>query len=535
MAKYYKYRIKNLEPLRIADDDTSQMGQTSTLYHIPGSAVRGLVINRLASAGELDGWKSLLFSNGIRFLNAYPAAENRTLIPSPMGFYEDKRIADKKEIYSIFQMEDTEGRKRAAVGRYCYLEDGWIHYDSVETGSDLKIMLNPRGSEKTNVFREEYIAAGQIFEGYVILEERSPEENSLEETCAIPEENSPVKKCVDMEQKIAEFLTEGTILYLGSGRSSGMGKCQVISSGFTEAFPYTPDFYDAENSCYMMLLSPMTMRGDNGEYVGIHEAELREMLGVEDLVVAKAATSIRQVKGYNRTWRTRLPSVPMYEAGSVFLLRFKGTLTAERMKAVCEEGIGIRRNEGFGRILFLKGYDTICGKQKCDFSFSEQEEVDLEAMKQDPDEWNALCQAANGYYRTMLRRKSEEYVVQHPFDAEDISSSQLGIVEGILTRNRYDQAAAERILKNYFDHAAEKEGKQNIHKRKASLKKLKVLVDSILGRDSDLNQLLFGTDHPFTRDKKVMGVAISAFFTEKDEWEYRQKLLMDVLRFAGKE
>lgn len=518
MAKYYKYRIKNLEPLRIADDDTSQMGQTSTLCHIPGSAVRGLVINHLASAGELDGWKSLLFSNGIRFLNACPAAEDHTLIPSPMGFYEDKRIAEKKEIYSIFQMEDMEGRKRAAVGRYCYLEKGWIHYYSVETGSDLKIMLNPRGSEKTNVFREEYIAAGQIFEGYVILEESSPE-----------------KSFAVLRQKIGEFLSEGTILYLGSGRSSGMGKCQVISAGFTEEFPYTPDFYDAENSCYMMLLSPMTMRGDNGEYIGIHEAELGKKLGVEDLVVEKAATSIRQVKGYNRTWGTRLPSVPMYEAGSVFLLRFKGTLTAERMKAVCEEGIGIRRNEGFGRILFLKGYDTIHGKQKCVFSPCEQEDVDLEAMKQDPDEWKALCQAANGYYRTMLRRKSEEYVVQHPFHSEDISNSQLGIVEGILTRNRYDQAAAESILKNYFDHAAEKEGKQNIHKRKASLKKLKALVDSILGKDSDLNRLLFGEEHPFTRDRKVMGVTISAFFTEKDEWVYRQKLLMDILRFAGKE
>ena len=60
-------------------------------------------------------------------------------------------------------------------------------------------------------------------------------------------------------------------------------------------------------------------------------------------------------------------------------------------------------------------------------------------------------------------------------------------------------------------------------------------MDFILDRNSDLNWILFGKDHPFTRDKKVMGVAISTFFTEKDEWEYRQKLLMDVLRFAGKE
>lgn len=517
MAKYYKYRIKNLQPIRIADDDTSQMGQTSTLHYIPGSAVRGQMISRLASAKELDDYRNLLFSDRIRFLNAYPATEDHVLIPSPMGFYEDKRIAEKKEICSIFQMEDTEGRKRAALGRYCYLEDGWIHFYSVNTGSDLKIMLNPRGSEKTNVFREEYISAGQIFEGYVILEESSTKNSS-----------------VYLEQKIGDFLSEGTILYLGSGRSGGMGKCQVMSAGFTEEFPYTSDFYNAEGSCYMMLLSPMTMRGDNGEYVGIHEKEMGRKFGVEELVVEKAATSIRQIRGYNRTWGTGLPSVPMYEAGSVFLLHFKGTLTAEQMKAVCEEGIGIRRNEGFGRILFLKEYEAICGKQKCDFSSCVQEAADLEAMKKDPDEWEALCQAANGYYRTMLRRKSEEYVVRHPFYSEEISSSQLGIVEGILTRNRYVPDAAKSILKNYFDHAADKEEKRNIHKQKASMKTLRALVDSILGEEGNLNLLLFGADHPFTRDKKVMGVEISAFFTEKDAWEYKRKLLMDVLRFAGK-
>lgn len=35
MSKYLKIDLKNLDPLRIADDRTSQHGQTDTLRYIP--------------------------------------------------------------------------------------------------------------------------------------------------------------------------------------------------------------------------------------------------------------------------------------------------------------------------------------------------------------------------------------------------------------------------------------------------------------------------------------------------------------------
>ena len=52
MTEYIKYQIKNIEPLRIADDSTSQNGQTTTLRYIPGTTIRGWIINQLAKRAD---------------------------------------------------------------------------------------------------------------------------------------------------------------------------------------------------------------------------------------------------------------------------------------------------------------------------------------------------------------------------------------------------------------------------------------------------------------------------------------------------
>ena len=91
-----------MEPLRIADDSTSQSGQTNTLRYIPGSSIRGLVINQLALQPDFERKKQILFSNQVRFLNAYPMIDQTELIPSPKGFYEDKtEAAGRKELENV--------------------------------------------------------------------------------------------------------------------------------------------------------------------------------------------------------------------------------------------------------------------------------------------------------------------------------------------------------------------------------------------------------------------------------------------------
>ena len=62
MTEYLKIVFQNLEPVRIADDSTSQSGQTVTLRYIPGTALRGIVINALAVEEDFEEIKRRLFS-----------------------------------------------------------------------------------------------------------------------------------------------------------------------------------------------------------------------------------------------------------------------------------------------------------------------------------------------------------------------------------------------------------------------------------------------------------------------------------------
>lgn len=103
MTKYIQYVVRNKEPLRIADDSTSQSGQTVTLRYIPGTTIRGYVVNQLAQEKDFEQIKAKLFSDDIKYLNAYLCIKRgtqiRALMPSPKGFYEDKTEAiGKKEL-----------------------------------------------------------------------------------------------------------------------------------------------------------------------------------------------------------------------------------------------------------------------------------------------------------------------------------------------------------------------------------------------------------------------------------------------------
>ena len=49
MSRYIRFVIENVAPVRIANDETSQLGQTDTLKYIRGSTLRGLVVNSLLS------------------------------------------------------------------------------------------------------------------------------------------------------------------------------------------------------------------------------------------------------------------------------------------------------------------------------------------------------------------------------------------------------------------------------------------------------------------------------------------------------
>lgn len=78
MRRYLKFVMENTEPIRISNDETSERGKVDTLKYIPGSSIRGLVVNSLiAGNADFEGYKTQLFSGHIQFLNAYLTVDGR--------------------------------------------------------------------------------------------------------------------------------------------------------------------------------------------------------------------------------------------------------------------------------------------------------------------------------------------------------------------------------------------------------------------------------------------------------------------------
>jgi len=516
MAQYLKYIIKNIEPLRIADDSSSQYGQTATLNYIPGSAMRGIIVNALAADEDFAYIKQALFSTQVRFLNAYPVIEDKELIPSPKGFYEDKTENRKKKIQNIvIDGSFQEGLKRSSIGDYCYFSNGCIYYYQPESGTDMKIKMNLGDNEKRNVFRNEYLVPGQRFAGFIALEI----EKELNKTA---DARVDIANLADRIRKVFE-----RPVMIGNGRLAGMGKCLVESCINYDGLPFTE--YMAQGSldgeCYMMLLSDTVMRNENGELCGINKTALETQMGVTKLEYDLCATYTTNVKGFNRKWGGKIPSAIMYGKGSVFHLTYQESFKAENVLRLMDRGIGIRRNEGFGRVIFLGNYEEIKYSQEIDVS-TENAFCDTDRKNEEPD---VLKTAAYGYYKMQIDRAIDWYVTEHLLDKGKIADSQLGQLESIAVSYQYEPIRGIETIKKYLSHAKEKSKKNNLQKEQYNIHVIADFVLNIL--DKSLEDVLYIQTKK--RDS-VMGFPKTSLLNCEEEEKLKLKLLIKMIRYDNK-
>lgn len=508
MAEYLRYILENLEPVRVADSALSQSGQTSAVRYIPGSTIRGLIVSAFAKKIDFEKIKPLLFSHPMAYLNAYLHVEGQALIPSPKGFYENKQIAEgEKEIQNaVIDGEIPEGWKRASLGSYCSLTENRIQYSNVKTTSDMKILINPGKHQKRNVFRLEMLAPGQQFEGYIRLSGTESVDNEIQ-----------------------NLLAEGKIIRIGNARTSGLGKCKVVCAETVDKPRTEGEPFQAVGECYMMLLSDTVMRNEEGEYCGLHLPELENRMGVTDLKIVYAATSTRAIYGYNRTWESKRPSITAYEAGSVFHFTYSGTFDEEHMQKLCDEGIGIRRNEGMGRIRFLNEYEKINRKILRKTAAETVQKKEIEIIVMTAEEKETLLVAAKSYLRDRIQTAMEKYVLDHELNKARVKNSQLGQIESRLLRYRYNPENAKQDLEGFFAHAEEKEEKQKVQKDRASIAVISAQVQKIL--NAPLKTTL---DQEWEIPDRIMGIPVEELLSKKEEEQYKLDLLIQMIRFDRK-
>lgn len=525
MSRYLKISLKNLDPLRIADDRTSQHGQTGTLRYIPGSALRGYVMSELAkNEAEFAAWKAAFFNGQVKVLNAYLTVGEKELIPSLKGFYEDKKAEEgEKDIENVLKKEVSPGFKRASLGSYCYVDGDCIHYINPECSEDININ-NGRTVEKKNpdednrnIYRSQYICKDQKFIGYVVLADGVD------------------SKLADRVKK----LLSGTV-HVGNRRSGGYGTC-VTACEEIKNIPYAAvRTQKAGTEFYMVLLSNLVMRSEIGELTGLNLEELAERLGCNKLELKRCAASTAQVYGYNRIWKGTIPSANMYEAGSVFCFVADAEIPEERFRQVEAEGLGIRTPEGFGQVAFMAGFGEIRKKLKIDKK-EEEEKAKAKADKEadakaeiaevpfgfeaqlDEDRRLAAC----GLLQHRIERGMERYVVEHDAEVKEVSSSQWGQLASMCIVLQYTPEKAEQYLGSFLSNSRTKEESSKRHDGKQKKDSFHRYMERMI--QTGLLELLG------INQEKILGVPVAQLLDPDEQVRYKLQLMERQIRYANRE
>lgn len=324
------YTLHTETPVSMTDYNRSGENSWDTHGCITGAAMRGMAASLLAQREPewFEKHKAALLGESTRFLSALPTAAGKTaVLPSIKGFYEKK---DGSEFQSVvIKGEFAEGSKRADVGSFCTIENGTLHYWNAATGGSMRI-LRAESSEEKQMFQTRSISAGQTFEGYIQLDDAA------------------------LAPKLAETLC-GTV-WLGADRYSGMGKCRAaVEACEAPAYSVYGSAQSGENDreFYLLAVSPLCMMDEAGEPCGLNESVLAERLGIDWVKTAYSSSSVSEYGGFNRRWGCRTPAVRMYDAGSLFHIECSGAPDKDRLAAIERAGLGLRRAEGFGQVLFL--------------------------------------------------------------------------------------------------------------------------------------------------------------------------------------
>lgn len=524
---YIKYYLQNVEKLRITNDSSSHNEQMDTLNHIVGTTIRGVIINRIINRPVKDPnlknlgievvKKQLLDPNCVRYMNAYPVIEKKRkeeknveyveLIPSVKGFYEDKEYVEgRKKIENVLFENVSSGSKRANVGKFCEIENECLQYMSPALGSDLRINTGQSEERPKTIFRGEYIEPGQIFCGFI--EVKSPE------LCDI-------------------ILTafEDKNWYIGNSKSAGYGACKIISVKKIDEIPYYQYLpaEDCSGYVYLYLTSNTAMRNENGEYIGLDLKWLADQLGVADIEIEACAASTIQVCGYNRLWKTKIPSVTMYEMGSVFKLSFPGIMKKEKIDQLCGKGIGVQRNEGFGNVLILANYEMIHWKEK----INTIKKIEKEQISKPEEDKRVLKIAAKGYYYEQLEKAKTTYLLNVHFPGQRLNSSQLGSIRTLAIQLRYQPEMAKEKILNYLANAVTKDESARVHNLRTSREPMQEFVRFLL--QVKLSELLQGYwADPKAASDEIMTIPVNELLKEDEILTWKLQLLADMIQIDNR-
>ncbi|RAL20662.1 hypothetical protein DL240_15200 [Lujinxingia litoralis] len=347
---------------------------------IPGSVIRGAVAARLLAEGETansDVFRDFVLTGAVRYLHAYPELNGQRAMLVPQSW-----CSVKSSLESVRDLAAFDGR----VTEDCDAEDladHWpdetlvslgVPFTTPLTSSGARTVAAPRIDARLHqqrdrirgrpwtdkvdgrevprgaIFSYEYLEPEQVFRGLVQVHLHATQSADAHRIGELRD---------DYVQRLRALL-DGKPILVGRARRAGYGGDAELQ--------FNASFMDAEQgniaggltadlesgTCFRLLLAsayvgrhPVTGQLDPTALV--HELHQRGL----DVVIERRYWSFETVGSFNRKWRLEVPQALAASAGSVFVLRAKGAVPVTVLRRIEREGLGERRVEGFGRVMFL--------------------------------------------------------------------------------------------------------------------------------------------------------------------------------------
>lgn len=439
MFKYISYNIRNLENIKIAKT-INQIDIEESLSYIPGTSLRGAYIYEYMKAKGVDDisqspHREILLTGGIKFLNAYPCQEGKRSIALPKAYFakkDDMRTFEENLPIELGLDRSLEmGYQKMRLSEFVRPEGDKLYSCPVGKGENLHIKKEKEGDNI--LFRYEYIEKGQDFKGLVRLRE-------------------------DLLDDFIKLFDKKK-LYLGGSKGSGYGLCYIDGLQVFDSNPEIEKDREFGEEIYLLALSDILYRNEQGLYsTKIDEEGLGKRLGL-DLSYIDSSIDKLNISNFNNTWNARTANIVGIGKGSIFKYRINNLedLDLEKIKALEDQGLGDRLEDGFGRFVILDSldYKSFVKKEreererKEETRMSKEEEKDLERIMKEI------------FFNRLEARKSKEVLeLGEKFKtSSNISESQLGSWDTFFSNLLYlDSKTGKDTYKSYMDHIKEKRG-----------------------------------------------------------------------------
>ncbi|MBL8152952.1 MAG: hypothetical protein JNM70_02110 [Anaerolineae bacterium] len=357
-SRRYRLLLYTQRPVIVA-----QKPQSGNVYlgdnTIPGSSIRG-AFAALAQPNSLqkDRYRQfveLFIGGGLHFSLLLPlvkpfedaaAGLGVPAVPPPLGLQQVEGSEDS--FTSVFHHGIT---KKKAFKKWKKLADG--ARDEVaptfKTEPHPHVGIHPglKRADDGDLYLYDTIPAGQTFVGEITLNQEDWE---------------------SLGSLIGVAVGEDFDLYLGKGRNRGYGHCKARIEPVTEDQPppwvHMPlekrlDVRPAPNELLMTLASDTILLDKWGAYYRCFDQDwLEDVFGVQVIIpeenqIASQVVQTRSIESFDaRSGLPRWRDLAL-ATGSTVRLRFPVQFPdPDRLRDLERDGIGLRRSEGFGRVVF---------------------------------------------------------------------------------------------------------------------------------------------------------------------------------------